>query len=125
MPDNPGTVVEPGVETIRLYGFETDWNQAKGPVRALLFGQMVKRAIGVVEFYHSDLYHDAQWIEENVTGATQFLWMVRRNGTNLGERAQIQEQISSKEPRVLYYVALNVSERGEYTATFSELVRVD
>lgn len=112
-------------ETVRLYGWVTEWADAASPVRALLFGQMVRRAIPVVEQYHSDLFHDAQWVAANVNGACEFLWMVRMCGTNIANSAEVQERISSREPRVLYHVALTMDASGCWWVTFSELVRVE
>lgn len=111
------------VERVRLYGVTDTWSAAASVVRALLFGAMVERARPVVQHYLSDLYHDAVWVSEHVVGATEFLWMVRENGTDLGELAQVQERISSREPRVLYHVALT-EERGTWWATFTTLVAV-
>jgi hypothetical protein len=64
-------------------------------VLPLLFGQMVKRAIPVVQEYHSDLYHDAFWLEQNVTGETEFDFLVRTSGTNIGNSARIGVEIGA------------------------------
>lgn len=117
------TLVRLPQESVRLYGWVEDWREAQSPVRALLFGQLVKRTWGVLEHYPSDLYHDAQWVRENVNGPTEFLFMARLNGTDIGDLAQVQERITGSEPRTLYHVALTV-ERGQWTATFTTLVKV-
>jgi hypothetical protein len=108
---------------IRLYGW-TKWEDGKWPIRALLYGQMVGRALPVVKFFLSDLYHDAHWINDTVNGPTEFWWMVRLNGTNIGDSAITMEHISGSEPRVLYHVALAEAD-GEWFATFSEFVRIE
>lgn len=113
-----------GQETVRLYGWVEEWKEAESPVRALLFGELARRAVPVVRTYLSDLYHDTEWIRENVTGPTEFLYMVRYNGTHIGSIAEAAERQASTEPRVLYHVALTV-ERGMWRVTFTELVRVD
>jgi hypothetical protein len=112
-------------ESVRLYGWVEDWAEAASPVRALLFGELVRRSWGVVtEQYPSDLYHDAQWIEANVNGPVEFLWHVRVGGTHIGPLAEVQERIEGRrERRVMYHVALTV-ERGQWTATFTTLVKV-
>jgi hypothetical protein len=111
-------------ERVRLYGWVENWTEAKRPVRALLFGELVQRTVPVTRQYHCDLYHDVAWINENVNGPTEFFFMARYHGTNIGQSAVIQEEISSIEPRVLYHVALTV-DRGEWSVTFTELVRVE
>jgi hypothetical protein len=88
----------------------------------LLFGQLIKRAT-LVQNYPSDLYYDAMWITQNVNGPTGFYWMARLNGTNIADRAVIQEQITTREPRSLYWIDLT-EDGGEWTATFTELVHV-
>lgn len=118
------TSVLTGSETVRLYGW-TDWPEAAGPVRAKLFGEMVKRAGSVIVEYHGDLYHDAQWINENVNGPCEFLWMPRHSGTHIGPLAEMWERQSSAEPRTLYHVAVTVDGRGQWFATFTTLVDVD
>jgi hypothetical protein len=113
----------PVVDRQRLYGW-ADWTPGSArTIRALLFGEMVKRAKPVVKEYPSDLYHDAVWITENVNGPTEFWWMVRHSGTNVAEYAVTQESIESGGSRVLYHVALT-DEDGQWYATFSEYVRV-
>lgn len=109
-------------ETVRLYGRST-WQDGQRTIRALLFGEMVKRAIPVVQHYYSDLFHDAEWLQENVTGERTFLWMVRFSGTNIDESAQAQERISGRDPRVLYHVSL-VDDNGTWSVTFTTLVEV-
>jgi hypothetical protein len=51
---------------------------------SMLFGAMVRRSRLVVERYHSDLFHDARWLTENVKGETSFYWAPRTFGANIG-----------------------------------------
>lgn len=114
-----------GQETVGLTSGYTFEDEGKGTtILAHLYGQMVKRAIPVVSHYLSDLFHDAEWLRAHVTGPTEFLWMVRESGTQLGESAVTWEYLSTSEPRVLYHVALT-RERYTWRVTFTELIRVD
>lgn len=70
-------------QTYRLIGWGA-FEELQEPIRALLFGHMVKLAIPVVQEYLSDLYHEAHWIDENVNGETTFEFLVRHSGTNIG-----------------------------------------
>lgn len=70
-------------ERVRLSGWGEDIDQVPG-VRALLFGEMVKRAIPVVQHYLSDLYHDVRYIDKYVTGPCVFWYMPREWGVNIG-----------------------------------------
>lgn len=120
MPDETTKIGEP----IRLYGWEKKWVEAATPVKALLFGHMVKLATPVVKFYPSDLYHDVHWLDENVTGPTVFWFMVRESGTNIGESAITQEYLLGSQPRSLYRVELVMDERGQWLVTFNEYVHI-
>ena len=118
------TEVLPGApETVPLYGW-TEWTPSTGEtIRARLFGELLKRSAWIVEEFQSDLFHDAQWLRDNVNGPCEFLFMARRHGTNIAESAEVHERISSREPRTLWHVALT-EERGEWSVTFTVLVRV-
>lgn len=50
----------------------------------LLFGHMVKISQPFIAAYHSDLYHDAMWLNRHVAGEASFYWMPRECGTNIG-----------------------------------------
>lgn len=108
------TTTETEHETVteRLTGWGTFEELAVLP---LLFGQMVKRAIPVVREYHSDLYHDAHWLAQHVTGETEFDFLVRTSGTNLGESATIGVQIGAP-GGVFYHVRLYVKHDRFLTA---------
>ncbi len=111
-------------EIVRLWGWDRTWDGARSAVQCTLFGEMVKRAIPVVREYHSDLFHDAQWVRDNVTGPMSFLFMVRYHGTHVGDSAEIAEQQASTEPRTLYRVTVSVDGAGQWSATFAPLVIV-
>ena len=89
---------------------------------AKLFGELLQRAAPVVQHYHSDLFHDAEWLRANVNGPTHFHWMARLNGTQIADAAPRWEQITVAEPRELYHVALN-QDGGLWTVTFTLLVQ--
>lgn len=110
-------------ETKRLFGWVRDWDEARTPVLALLFGELVKRAAPIVQEYQSDLFHDAAWLQGHVNGPTEFYWMARHSGTNMDGAAVIWEQITTTEPRELYHVALTV-DGGAWYVTFTLLVKV-
>lgn len=107
-------------DTVRLYGWCEDWTEAAGTVRARLFGEMLTRALPVVQQFHSDLFHDAHWLDTNLVGPCEFDYLVRVSGTNIGESARIGVQIGAGRGFVLYRVALTV-ERGMWSATFTVL----
>jgi hypothetical protein len=71
-------------DRVHLHGLSENFNDMARPVRATLFGEMVRRAAPIIKAYHSDLYHDAEWLTENLNGQTTFDWLVRRSGTHLG-----------------------------------------
>lgn len=105
---------------VRLYGGTLGMET---PVLSILFGEMVKRAIGVIEAYHSDLYHDAHWLKENVTGPMTFYWSPRDCGTNLGIEPQF---IFRDNPGAVYYEIV-LTHEGKYDhkdwyATFTQVV---
>jgi len=58
-------------------------------LRALLFGEMLQRALPMVRCYYSDLYHDALWLAENLnladhTSTFAFQWATKEAGTHIG-----------------------------------------
>jgi len=70
--------------THRLTGWDEDWNTIGTSVKALLFGKLMDEAVSVIDHYRSDWYHDALWIERNVTGPTSFYFGMREFGTSIG-----------------------------------------
>lgn len=117
------TTVPLSTHTVHLYGRDEDFTSAKRPALAALFGHMVKLTRPVTQNFVSDLYHDAHWLDEFITGETEFHWMARLNGTNIGESAIVQEHITFEEPRDLYHVRIT-NTRGQWDAQFTLLVSV-
>lgn len=112
---------------IRLYGYVDNFAEGSRPIRALLFGEMVRRAMPVMHEYQSDLFHDALWIEEYVNGPTTFDWLIRPSGTNLSTHpdpsqnmARIGVRIGAGDGAVFYVVNVDV-DRGMWFATFTEI----
>lgn len=62
-----------------------DWKDAESSIRAKVFGHMVELAHNRVKFYLSDLFHDAIWLKEEMTGPMSFEWITRESGTHIGE----------------------------------------
>lgn len=94
-------------------------------IRPLLFGQLVERAVPIVKEYHSDLYHDAQWIEKHVTGELTFLFVAREWGTYIGFPefyATLVEARVFRDTDKAWLVSL-VDEDGRWSAVFREIVR--
>lgn len=120
MPDTT-TTTDGNSFTVRLVGW-TDMNHG---VRALLFGHMVKLAMPVVREYLSDLYHDAQWLEENVQGPREFDFLVRPSGTNIAESARTGVSIGAGETARFYRVRVfeqnGRQHDGEWFASFTRV----
>lgn len=106
-------------ETYRLYGFS---DTIDTPVLAALFGEMVTRANPVVKAYHGDLFHDARWLDENVTGPCEFLYMVREYGTVIGPLVKTHMAVNAKpsSPAFAYRVTL-FRVGGEWSVRFDTL----
>jgi hypothetical protein len=62
-----------------------EWCDAQSTVRAMVFGKMVELAKDRIKFYQSDLYHDAIWLLNTLTGPLQFDWIARESGTFIGD----------------------------------------
>lgn len=106
--------------THRLTGWDPDFDTIGTSVLALLFGHMVRRAIPVMQEFHSDLFHDAEWLRANVTGPTTFDWLVRPSGTNLAESATIGVKIGPGEGAKFYRITLTET-HGQWDATFEDV----
>lgn len=69
--------------TIRLR-YDDTATDVRG-VASLVFGHLMKLALPVITAYHSDLYHDALWLDKYLAGASfTFYWAVRETGTQIG-----------------------------------------
>lgn len=69
-----------------VYGGE--WKDAESSIRAKVFGHLVELSRDRVKFYQSDLFHDAIWLKEEMTGPMSFEWIARESGTHIGEVCQ-------------------------------------
>lgn len=77
----PETLTEPTRHRIGSWEFPKD----AASIRAVVFGHMVRLATPIVRHYVSDLYHDATWLTEHVTGDdARFLFAAREMGTTIG-----------------------------------------
>jgi hypothetical protein len=73
------------IHTEFLFGMIQGQDLSDRPVRAAIFGRLVRLAKGTLEQYHSDLYHDALWINEHVTGRLAvFFFSYNEGGTTIG-----------------------------------------
>lgn len=89
------------VTTDHIVGQWGTFEELKGSILPRMFGHMVVLATPVVREYHGDLYHDATWLRENVTGPLEFSYMVRTSGTNLG--ASADSMLSIGAPGAVFY----------------------
>lgn len=70
--------------TVRL-GYETGNTTINESARAGVFARLVGITRPILAHYTSDLYHDARWIAEHVTGDDfTFYYGVRETGTSIG-----------------------------------------
>lgn len=101
---------------VRLTGWVEEITDS---VRALLFGEMLRRAV-VVEHYRSDLFHDAQFLAR-LDGPATFYWAVRESGTIIsldGESVAVQARTLGA--IAIWRIELRC-DRGEWFAIFTEL----
>lgn len=60
------------------------YDEVTSSTKSAVFGLLVKAAIPVLQHFHSDLFHDALFIEKFlVTTPTTFVYGVRDTGTDL------------------------------------------
>lgn len=86
-------------------------------VRATLFEVLLKLTQGRVEHYLSDLYHDAIWLKEQVSGPTVFFYGLRDSGTDLSDDEAHVRIINKK----VWRVELTRSNIGRWSATTTRL----
>ena len=69
------------------------WHKDSEPMpesaKATLYGHLVQYAMPLLERFHSDLYHDANWVKSFVTTETVFYYSVDNSGTMIGEDKDI------------------------------------
>ena len=63
------------------------WETSGSTIKATIFGLLIELAEGRMTNYRSDLWHDARWIDEYVTGPMEIQWVLRDWGTHIGESA--------------------------------------
>lgn len=90
----------PGI-TQHIVGQWGTFEELKNSILPRIFGHMVVLASPVVKEYHGDLFHDAEWLRENVNGPMVVDYLVRTSGTNLGVSAQTMRAIGA--PGGVYY----------------------
>ena len=102
---NPGPNHTPVVlvGTHRLWGYSSTFDATA--LHQRIFGFLVQMAAPVVKEYHGDLFLDAEWLRDTVSGPCTFLYCVRYSGTNLGLLAPVTYE-SLTYDAVLYRVTL-------------------
>ncbi len=109
-------------ETVRLFGQTSTWAADEASVKALLFGHLANRAQPVVEHYRSDLYHDAMWLHEQVSGPTSFEWSCRQSGTHIGtDLRDVVKGNTGDDTVAMWAVRLFIGRLDMYCATFARL----
>lgn len=85
---------------------------------SLIFGQLAKRAAPVIDRYHSDLYHDALWIEAEIHGPDVFFWGVDECGTAMGRGSDRNPGFVLAARRTVYRVEVAHDDRDRWTMSF-------
>ncbi len=98
-------------ETVRLAGWGT-FDDLQHAIRARLFGEMVTRAMPLIEHYASDLYHDAHWIDKYVNGETTFYFAPRTWGSHIGECGDTIRSLVVDDHFVCYRVDITCNDTG-------------
>lgn len=80
--------------------------------KARIFGELVRLAAPVLSRYHSDLYYDAKWLDENITRPCVFYYGVRDSGTHIGNDRSLIEKHSD-----VFYIMILCKEDGWWTLT--------
>lgn len=107
-------------DRVFLTGFGT-FAELGTSVKAILFGEMVKRAEGVIEQYHGDLWHDALKVDA-ITGPCRFWWGPRESGTHMGEGPTWKGSATLDHARGddtchLYWIELTCEDRDRHRDT--------
>lgn len=85
------------------------------------FGELLKLAFPTVEHYHSDFYHDAQWLEKHLTGEMTFFFGFDEYGTAIGcdpYYVQVSRQ-------TVYIIRIAKNKRKAWTMTASVAPHVE
>lgn len=94
-----------------------EFDELRDMIHSRLFGVLVTLAEGVVKEFHSDLFWDAKWVKEHVTGSMTFMYLVRHSGTCLGSNAPYMRSIGAGH---LYQIDLTMNERKAWFLTITE-----
>jgi hypothetical protein len=93
---------------------------------AKLFGAMVRRSRLVTEHYHSDLFHDAGWMQKYVTGEMSFYWAPRTFGSNIGTEPSLVGYGFTERDTTMHFYRVDVHQKvrngkatGMWYATFT------
>lgn len=99
------------METISI-GYQSGKTDVREVIENV-FGQLVKLAQPVITDYRSDLYWDAVWLQENMTGSEfTFFWGVRKYGTHIGQDSALIGRYADN----LYSITVTCDE-GRFTMT--------
>lgn len=98
--------------THRLWGWSETFDATA--LHQRIFGYLVQLATPVVKEYHGDLFHDAMWLRENLTGPGAFLYCVRHSGTHIGPNAHLMIEGLAYDA-VLYNIEVFVERGGEWS----------
>lgn len=81
------------------------WDDAKSTIRALTYGKMIELARDTVQYYISDLYHDALWLNQELIEPGEFQWIARESGTWIGETAlQVRDDKYTTQTRYKFVI---------------------
>jgi len=106
-------------ERHRLYGAVPD-GECSDPVRAAIFGHMVRLARPILVRYQSDLYHDAMWLA-SVIDACTFYYLIRP-GTLIYRDAVDADAVAHQLGAVLYRFDLT-QDRGTWYLAINRATR--
>ncbi|NIR39318.1 MAG: hypothetical protein GWN07_25955 [Actinobacteria bacterium] len=105
-----------GVDITTHLSPQRDWELAGDTVKAMAFGEMVKLAISSgLTSWHSDLFHDARWINERLTGqdeVTFFYSLAPDGGTQPTHDRQIAEMHAGRQGD-LWVITVRKVARGD------------
>lgn len=93
-------------------------------VAHLIFGQLVRLSQPHIERYYADLWHDAAWIGNNVTGEHAEFWFgADADGTAIGTDASLVARYRTNAWRITCDVTLDRWERKVAHISIAAVVR--
>jgi len=103
-----------------------------GDLQRRMWGELFKRTLPIVSFYHADLFEDARFLITHLTEAPtwgkpfQFLWACRETGTDISlmdENGRGSEWFEASRPNqtVVYTIFLRCDEQDRYVAYFTPI----